>query len=113
MLPLAAGDGNGWSVFFPNTVDGEINEIILSSSTPGPIPLKMWIDEMQNAYNCLHLIPCPGRVTMDCRDVSERKEQDVRITEDQFREQTEDWPTELDVQYVRQVYRDCGWPHAF
>lgn len=113
MVPLAAGRGNGGSEFFLNIVDGEINEIILSSSTPGPIPLKIWIDEMQDAYSRLHLIPCPGRVTMDCRDVPERDERDGRITEDQFREQTEDWPTELDVQYVRQVYRDHGWPHAF
>lgn len=66
---------------------------------------------MQDAYSRLHLIPCPGRATMDCRGVPEREERDGCITEDQFREQTEDWwLTELDVQYVRQVYRDYNRP---
>lgn len=40
-MPLAAGRGNGGSEFFLDIVDGEVNEIILLSSTPGPIPLKI------------------------------------------------------------------------
>lgn len=27
--------------------------------------------------------------------------------------QTDSWETDLDVQYVRQIYREHGWPEAF
>lgn len=113
MVPLVEGYESGGREYFLNVLDGEVYEMILMRVDPGPKRLKVWIEEMQEDYRDLRLIPCPGRVTMDCTDVPERQDEDGRITEEQIRQQTEDWPTELDVQYVRQVYRDYGWPHAF
>ena len=113
MLPLAPGCGSQASDFTLNVVDGEINERIFALGYAGPRGLEAWIEEMRELYARLRFIPCPGRETMDCRDVAERLAEDGRISEDEFRAQTEYWPTDLDVQYVRQVHRDYGWPDNF
>lgn len=111
MVQLAAGYESYGRDFFLNVLDAEINEVFIRADVAGPVRLRIWIQEMKDAYCRLDIIPCPGRITMDCIGVPENEKS--RIAEDEFKAQTEDWPTDLDVQYVRQVYRDHGWPYAF
>jgi hypothetical protein len=50
---------------------------------------------------------------MDSIEAWYAEERETPITEKELLAQTDDWETELDVQYLRQVYRACGWPSAF
>jgi len=60
----------------------------------------------------LKLIPGGSRITIEAEKVPEREGKE-RITLDEVNSQTQKWRTDLDVQYVRQIYRDHGWPQSF
>lgn len=113
MVCLAAGYEDHGREFFLNVVECEVSEVLLRASDVGPVGLDQWISTMKESYRNLVLVPCPGRVTLDCYHTRMRGEREPRITEEEFRAQTEDWGTETDIHFVRQVYRDCGWPNAF
>jgi len=110
MLPLALGVGSQASHFYLNVVDSEVCEIISGLGDAAPKPLAEWVAEMKDLYAHLRLIPCDGKLTLVCKDVADSTR---RISEDEFRAQEDYFPTELDVQFVRQVYRKNGWPSAF
>lgn len=113
MLPIALGYESYGHDIYLNVIDGEVSEVILAAFDPNPWPLEPWLEDMKEAYRTLRIIPCPGRITMDCTDNPERQEGAGRISEDEFRAQTDFWGSDLDAQYIRQVYRDFGWPDAF
>ena len=49
--------------------------------------------------------------SIEAQKVEERSD---RISEEEVHAQTEmGWGTDLDIQYIRQIYRDHGWPNAF
>ncbi|EGP88761.1 uncharacterized protein MYCGRDRAFT_91624 [Zymoseptoria tritici IPO323] len=61
---------------------------------------------------------CPGRevwlaTTSKAHEVSAREERGGPITEKEVRAQEEDWGTELDELFVKQMWRQYGWPEAF
>lgn len=111
IVQLAAGYESGGREIFLNVFDGEIIESFIRADIGDPMSLEDWIDRMKDAYCRLQLLPCPGKITLDCTDVPEYE--NGRIMQDEIKAQTGDWPTNLDIQYVRQVYRDHGWPNAF
>ncbi|KAK0644366.1 hypothetical protein B0T16DRAFT_460429 [Cercophora newfieldiana] len=62
-------------------------------------------------YRSLSQIPYPSHLTMQFETVPESSE---RITAEQVLSQKErEWGTDLDVQFIRQLYRDHGWPDTF
>ncbi|KAK4442665.1 hypothetical protein QBC34DRAFT_479925 [Podospora aff. communis PSN243] len=57
-------------------------------------------------------IPCPGRETMEIDHSLGKPEGEV--TEEQvFAQEIKAWGTDLDFRYMRQVYREHGWPEEF
>ncbi|OAG04648.1 uncharacterized protein CC84DRAFT_1187660 [Paraphaeosphaeria sporulosa] len=61
-------------------------------------------------HDGIRLIPCPGRETEEAESVPEREE---HIDQSEVLAQELEWGTDLDWQFVRQVYREFGWPDAF
>ncbi|KAK3177721.1 hypothetical protein K4F52_009525 [Lecanicillium sp. MT-2017a] len=108
MLPLALGFGRDASNFYLNVIDSEVCEYSMGYESPKP--LEAWVAEMKDLYTRLRLIPCDGRLLLECKDVADSTR---RIGEDEFRAEDGYFPTDLDVQFVRQVYREYGWPSAF
>ncbi|KJZ69878.1 hypothetical protein HIM_10733 [Hirsutella minnesotensis 3608] len=74
--------------------------------------VKDYFERLKQEYRELKLVPCLGKVTIEANHVPEAKE-DLVITKDQVYAQPEPWGTHLDVQYLRQLYRQHGWPQAF
>lgn len=107
---IAAGHETHGRELFLNVKDGEITEDAVLSAQLDAVDIQLYFQSLQDAYRDLKLIPCPGRITIEAWDVVERE---GIICEDQVRTQPQVWGTNLDVQYVRQVYRANGWPHAF
>jgi len=77
-----------------------------------PLDLREYLDGLKQAYINLDLIPCRRRLIFEVRDFNELPE-GQRVTEDEVIVQQGDWGTDLDIQYIKQLYRDCGWPDAF
>lgn len=113
ILPIAVYVRPDGSAFFMNVVDGEMIEELRGYGPQSPCPIDMWIDEVKEAYTKLHFIPHPNRVTIECAKVDDLPDGADRITEEQIIANTEDWPSKLDIHYLRQVYRDYGWPKNF
>lgn len=93
-----------------NVKHGEIIEEVIRVDQLGPYDVSSYFDSLKESYRNLKLIPCSGRVTIEAEDVEERVDQ-IRV--EQVRAQTESWGTDLDIQYIRQLYRQHGWPQAF
>ncbi|KAK5993605.1 hypothetical protein PT974_07039 [Cladobotryum mycophilum] len=93
-----------------DTLHGEILVNFIRCGSGGSHDVPTFFGDLKRAYQSLKLIPCVGRVTIEAEGVDEREGE---ITEEEFRAQTGDWGTDLDVQYVRQMYRRHGWPGAF
>ncbi|KAM3530514.1 hypothetical protein NHJ13051_001347 [Beauveria bassiana] len=110
MLPLALGVGREASSFYLNVVDAEVCEVVSGLGYDGPKPLDAWVDEMKQLFACLRLIPCDGKLMLVCGEVEDTEE---RIGEDEFRAEEGYFPTDLDVRFIRQVYREYGWPERF
>jgi len=110
VVQIASGHESGGRDFFLNTHAGEICEEVIRCDGLGPYDVRDWMRDMKEAYRSLALVPCVGRVTIEADRVPERGDE---IAEAEVRAQDERWGTNLDVQYVRQVYRRHGWPDAF
>ncbi|RGP66169.1 hypothetical protein FSPOR_6789 [Fusarium sporotrichioides] len=90
--------------------DCEIIEELHKADMCGVVRVEDFFSNLREQYENLKLIPGERRITIEAENVPERKQ---RITEDEVNSQTEEWGTDLDIQYVRQIYRDYGWPHSF
>ncbi|CZR38284.1 uncharacterized protein FPRO_06525 [Fusarium proliferatum ET1] len=71
------------------------------------VPVEQFFDRLKEQYETLKLIIGRCRITIEAEKVPEHG---GRITKEEVTEQTEEWETDLDVQYARQIYRDHGWP---
>ncbi|KAF5648486.1 uncharacterized protein FTJAE_1319 [Fusarium tjaetaba] len=93
-----------------NVKDCEIFEDFHAGDMLDAVPVEEFFDDLKERYQSLKLIPGKRRITIEAENVPER---DGRITEEEVTDQTEEWGTDLDIQYVRQIYRDHGWPGSF
>ncbi|KAM0252732.1 hypothetical protein ACHAP5_001027 [Fusarium lateritium] len=106
-----SGARENGSLFYLLVKDCEIIEVLVESSgAQSSIPVEEFFENLKERYQTLKLIPGRGRETINTREVSEIER---RIMEEEVYAQTEDWETDLDIQYIRQVYRDHGWPNSF
>lgn len=110
LLVIAWGYGNGGTQWILDVSRGQIIEDVIPTWYCDPVDIKEFFDQLKHKFSSLVHIPCPGRETL--LDTTEPPQM-VAITEDQVRTQTENWGTELDLQFVRQVYRQHGWPNDF
>jgi hypothetical protein len=107
---LAFGHEGGGRDLLLNVKDGEIIENVLEMDTLSPCDVREYLNKLKRAYRSLKLIPCLGRITIEAEKVPETSR---NITEVEILAQSANWGTDLDVQYVRQLYRQHGWPDAF
>jgi hypothetical protein len=107
---IAWGHESGGRDLLLNVKHGEIIEEMIRCSHIGSYDVKEYFDIMKEAYRSLKLIPCLGRITIEAEKVQERVE---KISEEEIWDEEEGWGTDLDVQYLRQIYREYGWPDAF
>ncbi|KAI1069962.1 hypothetical protein LB507_007890 [Fusarium sp. FIESC RH6] len=107
---IAEGYGTGGRVLWLLVKDCEIIEHINKADMMSEVKVEDFFSNLRDWYENLKLIPGKGRVTIEAEKVPEREQ---RITEDEVNSQTERWGTDLDIQYVRKIYRDHGWPHSF
>ncbi|KAF5023084.1 hypothetical protein F66182_4841 [Fusarium sp. NRRL 66182] len=93
-----------------NVVDCEIHEYLHAGDMLDAVPVEEYFENLKDQYRSLKLVPGRRRITIEAENIPERED---RITEEEVHAQTEEWGTDLDVQYVRQIYRDHEWPDAF
>ncbi|CAK1367619.1 hypothetical protein CB0940_11592 [Cercospora beticola] len=112
LLVIAGGYESGGRTLILDVLHGEITEEIIRHITCPAVDIKEFFEKVEEEYRSLQLIPCPGRETQEAHRVPERAEE---ISEEEVKAQTGEWFgfTDLDWQFVRQVYRRCGWPDAF
>ncbi|UPK91362.1 hypothetical protein LCI18_002297 [Fusarium solani-melongenae] len=109
-FPFSHGWETGGKAMYFNVWDGEVSEENLRLDGGDPVDLRTYFDQFRGHFESLRLIPCYNRTIID--DIV--PEHTGVITEEQFLSQKEEeWGTDLDVQYIRQLYRGFGWPHAF
>ena len=72
-----------------------------------------FFEKFKEEYSSLRLIPSKGQVSIEADRVPERAVGLPPITEEEVKVQKDEWHTDLDVQYLRQLYREHGWPDAF
>jgi len=110
-IHIAWGYESGGREFVLNVLHGEITEDMLEVNQLDFKDIPSFFDELKEQYRTLKLIPCIGRETLEADSVPEREDE---VTEEEFKAQTEEnFPTDLDIQYIRQLYRKHGWPEAF
>jgi len=107
---IAEGRESFGRQLFLDVKHGEITEDMIRAQQLDPDDVGSYFEKLKEGYQSLQLIPCVGRVTIEADSVDERAN---LISEEEFRAQTEEWGTDLDIQYLRQLYRQHGWPDAF
>ncbi|KAH7182357.1 uncharacterized protein B0J16DRAFT_356360 [Fusarium flagelliforme] len=111
-FPLALGRETWGRHMWLNVRDGEIMQEDNKVQDVEPVDLREYLNGLKQAYINLDLIPCRGKLIFEVIDFNELPE-GQRVTEDEVIAQQGDWGTDLDIHYVKQLYRDCGWPDAF
>ncbi|KAI1011959.1 hypothetical protein LB503_004314 [Fusarium chuoi] len=81
-----------------NVRDCEIFEDFHGGDMLDAVPVEQFLDRLKEQYEILKLIPGRCRITIEAEKVPEHGR---RITEEEVTKQTEQWGTDLDVQYVR------------
>ncbi|KAF4971279.1 hypothetical protein FSARC_1849 [Fusarium sarcochroum] len=107
---ISEGHESGGREMWLNAKDGEITEDIIRMDQCDPEDIQEYFEGFKEQYRKLELLPGPGMVTQETDRVPEC---DDRITEEQVLSQEDDWRTDLDIQFMRQLYRDFGWPENF
>lgn len=110
LLPIASGYESGGRAILLDTLHGEITVEVVRCGTCLPVDIKVFFDALKERYRVLELIPCPGREIEEADRVPKREE---LIGEEEVRAQSEKGGTDMDWQYVRQLYREYGWPDRF
>ncbi|KAH6964795.1 hypothetical protein EDB82DRAFT_511012 [Fusarium venenatum] len=111
--PLALDHETGGIHLWLNVGDGEITDEENKFQQSDPMDIKEYFNGLKEAYRNLALIPCPGRVTIEVLHPVDELPEGKTITEGEVIAQKQWWPTDLDIQYIRQLYREFGWPNAF
>ncbi|KAM5368693.1 hypothetical protein ACJZ2D_009359 [Fusarium nematophilum] len=109
-FPFTQGTETGARDLYLNVWDGEVTEDCRLLDTVGPVDVRHFFDELREHYESLKLIPCYNRFMLEAQNVPEYS---GVITEEQITAQSEEWGTDLDIQYIRQLYRGFGWPHDY
>ncbi|CVK86486.1 uncharacterized protein FMAN_06243 [Fusarium mangiferae] len=93
-----------------NAKDCEIFEDFHAGDMLDAVPVEDFFSSLKEQYQSLKLTPGKSRITIEAENVPEHggevKEQDVT-------DQIEEWGTDLEVQYVSQIYQDHGSTGSF
>lgn len=110
ILLFAKGHESQGRDLFLDVLHAEVTEEAFAANRLTGVRIEEFFNNLKQAYRSLQLIPCPGGETVEADRVDERADE---ITEDMVRVQAEEWGTDLDIQYLRQLYRQHGWPDQF
>ncbi|KAK3991437.1 hypothetical protein QBC44DRAFT_392921 [Cladorrhinum sp. PSN332] len=116
VFPIALGyESNGVNLFLC-PLEGCLYIEYIRSNGPLVMNVEERFAEYKERYRNLELIPFPGKVALDLEikgRLDEFTEAKEKIAEEDVLAQEEEFPTVLDVQYLKQIYREYGWPLAF
>ncbi|KAF2667297.1 hypothetical protein BT63DRAFT_289571 [Microthyrium microscopicum] len=111
---FAAGFESYGREFTLDVKNGTIIEDMIRAQIIDPVDVSQFLSRLAEDFRSLRLLYCPGREMLETDRVDEV---DEIITEEQWRTQSRNehrhFGTDLDIQYLRQVYRKHGWPDAF
>jgi hypothetical protein len=110
VLVIAWGYESGGHYFLLDALRGEMTVDVVRCQLMSPEDVADFFDGLREEYRSLRLIPCPNKETELAERVDEREEP---IEQSEVLAQEEEWGTDLDWQFVRQIYRQHGWPDAF
>ncbi|PHH81030.1 hypothetical protein CDD80_4334 [Ophiocordyceps camponoti-rufipedis] len=113
VIAIASGHESFGRSIWLDVKHGMITEDLCRIDQLSPKDVKDWFADLKERYLTLKLIPSKWRATIEADDVPERASSLGLITLEELCAQTESWGTNLDVQYLRQMYRELGWPDAF
>lgn len=113
IVAIAQGRESYGRWLFLDVVGGFMHEDLNRADMLPPEDIKDWFQRTEEAYRSLHIIPCVGRITIEADHVPERAAVLGPVTVEEVCAQTGDWKTDLDIHYLRQLYRQHGWPDAF
>ncbi|PGH00367.1 hypothetical protein GX51_05866 [Blastomyces parvus] len=109
VVSITSGHESGGRELLLDVKHGEITEYEIRGNPYDPVDVRSYFSSLKEAYRSLRLIPCQGMVTIE----ADADEADGNIAEQEVCAQTEEWGTDMDIQYIRQLYRQHGWPFAF
>ncbi|KAL1593714.1 hypothetical protein SLS60_010446 [Paraconiothyrium brasiliense] len=109
-IVFAWGYESGGHYFALDALHGEVTVDVVRMNLLGPEDVKEFFENLKKEYRDLKLVPCPGRETIEAEGVDERE---GPIEQSEVMAQTQAWGTNLDWQFVRQIYREHGWVYAF
>lgn len=108
---LSYGYESGGRELQLNVKDGEVIEEMIRMDELEPRDIQEYFEEQKELHRSLKLISCRGYVSRD--QDAHVPDRDDTIDEEEVLSQTDEWGTELDIQYLRQIYRQHGWPESF
>ncbi|PHH88825.1 hypothetical protein CDD83_6994 [Cordyceps sp. RAO-2017] len=114
VFAFASGRESGGRFLWLDVEHGLITEDLCRVGQLSPEDVRDWFCNLKNQYRSLQLIPSKGRATIEADEVPERAAGLGLISKEEVCAQTEEqWGTDLDIHYLRQLYRQHGWPDAF
>ncbi|KAJ9421239.1 hypothetical protein QL093DRAFT_2351581 [Fusarium oxysporum] len=106
---IAVGVGSGSRHLLLNARDGEIIQDQIGVYQDNRV-IQEYFDSLKGMYQRLELIGLPNRPVIDTWGVPEP---DRIISLEEVCDETDYFPTDLDKQYLRQLFREHGWLDAF
>ncbi|KAK3322648.1 hypothetical protein B0H66DRAFT_639044 [Apodospora peruviana] len=116
LILISRGHESGGRRLCLDTWHGRIFEYAVRDDWVGNWDAVEYFTIMSDNYLNLRIIPCEGRVSLEIAyRVEERDPDEAEISLEEVLDQTDEGfgNAELDVQYVRQIYRQLGWPREF
>ncbi|KFY32328.1 hypothetical protein V493_00303 [Pseudogymnoascus sp. VKM F-4281 (FW-2241)] len=114
---LATGQEAGGVHLFLDVRRGEITEDEVKCDTKNAVDVVVFFERFKEMYRSLKLIPCADyeMMVIDQRDdpEAEGKEDGEEVSTEVMMRQKELWETEMDVRWLRGLYRRLGWPDNF
>ncbi|KAK5655736.1 hypothetical protein OQA88_5273 [Cercophora sp. LCS_1] len=107
---IVMGYESGRTHVFLDTRTCLVKEYVIRMNGDKLCDVKTWIEGIIEEHRSLKVIPYPEKVSILCGETPER---DREITIQELEGQVAGWGTDLDEQFLRQVYRGFVWPDAF
>ncbi|KAK4172338.1 hypothetical protein QBC36DRAFT_363030 [Triangularia setosa] len=116
LIPLTCGWEGGGVVLLLDVKKSEIVEDVVRCQG-NSFGVQEYIDRLKVRFSKLKLIPCDGRLVLP----DKMQERDTLVMEKDFWDQNFDnehgwhdhWGTDVDIAYIKQVYRGHRWPDNF
>lgn len=113
LIPLTTGHESGGRDIFLDVRGGYIIEEEIRGNTAEYKDARDYLQDLKEKYRTLKLIPCRNRDTIEAQSIGEYQGERRLTMEEVLAQDDDTFHTELDIHFLRQVYRDLGWPNNF